>query len=272
MVTFLLLTLLQAPTTPAPAKPVLPTTTQPPPQAPSPTPPAARPRPVAPATTTLYVFVTDRGGAALGDVTVTLSGPVDREGKTGSDGALRLVGLRTGTYRLRFDRTGFTSFEKEVTWRSGVPAPEVAVSLNGAPAPPPPPAPPPTPDPAPPSPAPKLPPAGEMKAMALTDYIERNFISSKEPHKENVVGCSGVGQALLWQVREPWEGRQHPSADAMLYVIGGEGSLKLAATEVGLAAGSFAVVPRGTSYGFTRKGRNPLIVLAVLTGAPCAAD
>jgi hypothetical protein len=32
------------------------------------------------------------------------------------------------------------------------------------------------------------------------------------------------------------------------------------------------VVPRGTSYSFTRSGRNPLIVLAVLAGAPCDAD
>ena len=39
-----------------------------------------------------------------------------------------------------------------------------------------------------------------------------------------------------------------------------------------VAAGSFAVVPRGTSYGFTRRGRNPLIVLAFLAGAPCAGN
>ena len=94
--------------------------------------------------------------------------------------------------------------------------------------------------------------------MALLDYIERNFISSKEAHKENLVGCSGVGQSVLWQVREAWADRQHPSADAMMYVIGGEGSLRMDNRTSSLAAGSFAVVPRGTSYGFTRRGRNPL--------------
>ena len=108
--------------------------------------------------------------------------------------------------------------------------------------------------------------------MALPDFIERNFVSSREPHKENIVGCSGVGQAIVWQVRDPWEGRQHPSADAMLYVIGGEGALKVKDSEIALTAGSFAVVPRGTSYAFTRRGRNPLIVLAVLAGAPCAVN
>jgi hypothetical protein len=108
--------------------------------------------------------------------------------------------------------------------------------------------------------------------MALPDYIERNFISNKEAHKENIVGCSGVGQAMVWQVREAWTDRQHESADAMLYVIGGAGTLRLDGRDVTLAAGSFAVVPRGTGYGFTPRGRNPLIVLAFLAGAPCTGN
>ena len=56
----------------------------------------------------------------------------------------------------------------------------------------------------------------------------------------------------------------------MLYVIGGEGTLRLDDRDSTLGAGSFAVVPRGTGYGFTPRGRNPLIVLAFLAGAPCA--
>ena len=62
------------------------------------------------------------------------------------------------------------------------------------------------------------------------------------------------------------------SADAMIYVVAGDGALKLGDREINITNGSFAVVPRGTTYGFTRRGRNPLIVLAVLSGAPCAAE
>ena len=62
------------------------------------------------------------------------------------------------------------------------------------------------------------------------------------------------------------------SADGMLYVIGGEGSIKLEGREITVTAGSLTVVPRGATYGFTRRGRNPLIVLAILAGAPCAAE
>lgn len=264
MVALLLMAFLQAPVTPA--KPAPPPTTQ-----------APRPRPAATggATTSALFFITDPSGASIEGVTVTISGPVDREATSPSGGFTRVQGLRAGTYRARFTRDGFITFEKEFSWRSGTATPELPVTLNpapkvAAPAPPaaaaPPSAPPPT------ATTPKLPPPGAAKTLSLPDFIEKNFISGREGHKENMVGCSGIGQAVLWQVREPWDGRQHQSADGMLYVVGGEGSIKLEGREVTVTAGSFAVVPRGTTYGFTRRGRNPLIVLAVLAGAPCAAN
>ena len=263
MVTLLLLTLLQVPA--APAQPV--------PQPAAPAAPKPRPAaPAAPATTTALLFVTDRAGVPIENVTVSLSGPVERELKSPASGPTRVQGLRPGTYRVRFTREGFITFEKELVWRAGTAAPEIAVTLNAAPAPPPPPPPPPAaPAPAPPAtPESRLPPPGTPKTMGLPDFIENNFIPSRDAHKENIVGCSGDGQAIVWQVREPWDGRQHPAADAMLYVIGGDGTLKMGGSDITLAAGSFAVVPRGTTYGLTRRGRNPLIILAVLSGAPCA--
>lgn len=261
MVALLLLTLIQAPA--VPAQPAPPATTQ-----------APKPRPAAPAgggTTNAMFFITDPGGASIEGVKVAITGPVDREATSPQGGFTRVQGLRAGTYRVRFSHERFITFEKELTWRAGLAAPEMSVTLNPAP---PPPAPPPAPAAVapPPSATPKLPPPGPAKTLSLPDFIEKNFISGKDGHKENMVGCSGVGQAVLWQVREPWDGRQHESADGMLYIIGGEGSIKLEGREITVMAGSFAVVPRGTTYGFTRRGRNPLIVLAVLAGAPCAVD
>ena len=203
-------------------------------------------------------------------VTVHVMGPVDREVQSPASGPTRIDGLRAGTYRVRFTHERFITFEKEIVWRAGTAAPELSITLNAAPAPPPPP---PAPAPAPVvSATPKLPPPGAPKTVSLPDYIEKNFITNREPQKESLVGCSGVGQAMLWQIRDPWNGRQHDSADGMLYVVGGDGGLKLGDREFTVAAGAFIVVPRGTSYSLSRKGRNPLIVLAVLAGAPCAVD
>ena len=262
MVALLLLTLLQTaqpPATPPPA------TTKPAPAAQAP-----RPRASSSATTTALLFVTSTSGSPIEDATVTVTGPVDREVKTPASGPTRITGLRAGTYRVRFTHDDFITFEKEIVWRAGTAAPELSVTLNPAPEAP---APPPPPVVAKPEVvAPKLPPPGTPKTMPLIDYIEKNLITNREPQKQSVLGCSGSGQALLWQIREPWTGRQHDDADGMIYVIAGEGSLRLDDRDVKVTNGSFAVVPRGTSYSFTRGGRNPLIVLAVLSGAPCVAD
>ena len=263
MVALLLLTLAQTPGAPAQPPAPLPKTTVP-------AKPPAKPRATTGATTTAQLFITDSTGAPIEGVTVNVMGPVDREVQSAASGPTRIPGLRAGTYRVRFARDGFITFEKELVWRAGTAAPEVSVSLNAAPEPPKPATPPPAPKP---EPAPtKLPPPGTPKTMPLIDFIEKNLISGKEAQKENLIGCSGVGQALLWQVRDPWTGRQHESADVTVYVIAGEGTLRLGDRDVSVTNGSFAVVPRGTTYGFTRRGRNPLIVLAVLAGAPCAAD
>lgn len=251
---------------PAPAQTAKPAPTPAPAQAkPAQAKPTPARRPAAPAGTTLSITVTDSVGAVLDGVTVSLIGSTDRSGETSPEGQLRLLNVPAGTHRVRFEREGYYTFEREVIWRAGQPAPSLTVTLNAAP---PPPEPPPPPDP----PAPEfvLPPPSAPKTLALPDFIERNFIGTRETQKEDLVGCSGVGQAVVLQIREPVSGRQHTGADAMLYVIGGEGTLRLGESDITVSAGGFAVVPRGTTYGFTRRGRNPMIVLTFLSGPPCA--
>jgi hypothetical protein len=265
MVALLLLTLAQAPA--APAQP-----SAPPPKTTTAKPPQTRPRATSGATTTALVFVTDSKGAPIEGVTVSVMGPVDREVQSPMSGPTRITGLRAGTYRVRFTHDRFITFEKEIAWRAGTAAPELSVTLHDAPEPEPPPPPAPAPKPKPEPASTTLPPPGTPKTMPLIDFIEKNLISSKEPQKENLIGCSGVGQSLLWQIRDPWTGRKHDGADLSIYVIAGEGTLRLDDRDVSVTNGSFAVVPRGTSYGLSRRGRNPLIVLAALSGAPCAAN
>ena len=263
MVALLLLTLLQA--TPPAVKPATP-----PPTTPAPATQAPRPRPSGSATTTALLFITDGAGRMIENVTVNVMGPVDREVKSPASGPTRIDGLRAGTYRVRFTHEKFITFEKEIAWRAGTAQPELSITLTPAPEKP---APPPVVTPVVEKPAtPALPPPGTAKTLGVPEFIEKNFITNREPQKESLIGCSGVGQAMLWQIREPWTGRQHESADGMIYVVGGDGRLKLGEREFTVAAGAFAVVPRGTSYNLSRSGRNPLIVLAVLAGAPCAAD
>jgi mannose-6-phosphate isomerase-like protein (cupin superfamily) len=55
----------------------------------------------------------------------------------------------------------------------------------------------------------------------------------------------------------------------MYYVVAGEGTIRLNGRETPIVNGSFAIVPRGTSHGFVRRGNRPLILIAVLSGEPC---
>jgi mannose-6-phosphate isomerase-like protein (cupin superfamily) len=217
----------------------------------------------APAATTATMTVTDLSGAPLADVRVTLTGALDRSGSTQSNGTVKFDGLRPGTYRVRFDKEGFVLFERELDIRAGQPAPTPSVALSpGKAAAVPPPAPE----------APKaaaLPPPGKAVTVNVPDFLERNLITNTQPQKLSAISCSGLGNTVLWQVREPWENRQHEKAEAMLYVVAGEGTLRLGSADVPVVAGSFAQVPRGTTYSISRRGRNPIIILATLVGEPC---
>jgi mannose-6-phosphate isomerase-like protein (cupin superfamily) len=218
--------------------------------------------PPAAAPTTATITVTDLSGAPLADVRVVLTGSLDRSGSTQSNGTVRFDGLRAGTYRLRFEKPGFVQFEREIDVRAGQPAPTPSVALSPAAAPPPPPAP------EPPKTA-ALPPPGKAVTVNLPDYIERNLITATQPQKVSALSCSGLGNTVLWQVREPWENRQHEKADAMLYIVAGEGTLRLGSADVTVVAGSFTQVPRGTTYSVTRRSRTPVIILATLVGEAC---
>jgi mannose-6-phosphate isomerase-like protein (cupin superfamily) len=217
------------------------------------------------ASTTATITVTDLSGTPLPDVHVTLTGAIDRSGSTATNGTVKFDGLRPGTYRLRFDKEGYVLFEREIEVRAKQAAPNPSVALAPAPAvesaePPPPETPEPTP----------LPPPGKAITVNVPDFIERNFITSSQPQKVSEVGCSGLAHTVLWQVREPWENRRHETADAMLYVVGGEGSIRIGTADLTVRAGSFVQVPRATAYSVTRRGRNPIIILATLVGEPCS--
>jgi mannose-6-phosphate isomerase-like protein (cupin superfamily) len=249
------------------ADPQAPTpTTQPAPQtAPAPKPPAPRPRPApTTATGTLTVNISDGGGLPVQGVEVRLSGPLDREGTSLAGGIVRFLNLRGGDYRLRFAHSKFVLLERDVTMRSGG-SQTVDVMLSPAPD-----APEPAPAPAPaPETATSTAPAGEPRTVAVVDFVERNFISGRDPIKEDSLGCTASAKTTLVQVRDPLKERALPDADEVIYVVAGEGTLRLGNRDVALTATTLSVIPRGTVRGITRKGRNPLIFVSVLSGPPC---
>jgi mannose-6-phosphate isomerase-like protein (cupin superfamily) len=219
----------------------------------------------------MVITVTDPQGATLRGVHVEALGVADRTGETDESGSIRFANMRAGTYRLRFTGDGVIAFEREVAVRAGQTA-DVDVMLNPAPenagtqsSPPPPPSQPAA------AAAAQVGPAGEPKTLSILTLLEKELIR-REPRKESPLGCSGNARSTMIQINEQQPERLYDTSEAVYYVIGGEGTLRLAGRESAITTSDFVQVPRGTSHAFTRKGRRPLILFAVLSGEPCSAE
>jgi mannose-6-phosphate isomerase-like protein (cupin superfamily) len=211
----------------------------------------------------IAMLVTDPAGATLADVEVDVTGPSERNGRTNTSGQVNFAGMQAGTYRLRFSGPQVTTFEREVSLRAGQTA-TIDVTLNPAPPPreiikeaPPPPAA-----------APPVGPAGAPQTISLVDLLDKE-LDRKQPRRETLVACSGNTRSTLLQLNQDQPERLYEQAESTLYVIAGEGSLRIAGRDTRLMAGAFASVPRNTSFALAHRGRNPLILLSVLSGEPC---
>jgi hypothetical protein len=202
----------------------------------------------------------------IAGIQVELIGPVPRMADTNASGQVSLTALPVGTYRARFSGTEVITFEKEIVIRGGQTA-DVDVTLNPAPPPPPPP-PAPEPPPPPPPAAPEVGPAGQPRALPIPDLLEKEFVGS-QPRRETLLSCSGNTRTTMIQLNMPLPERLYDTADAAYYIIGGEGTVTIGGREQKVATNAFVSIPRGTVHAFTRAGRRPMILLAVLSGAPC---
>jgi mannose-6-phosphate isomerase-like protein (cupin superfamily) len=223
--------------------------------------PTVRRRPPAGVPVTVTITVTDSSGAPVGGakVSTTIDGaPKGTQATAG--GIARFLSVKPGEYLVRFEHDNFVSLERDIVVKGGAPF-DLTVALTPAPAPP-----------------PKAPepartsgnaPPGEARALSIVDFLETNRPNGHDPVRIDQLGCTASSKTTLLQIRDSLEEKSQPDSDEVLYVVAGEGTLRLGNKDVSLAAGGLAIVPRGTSRGLTRKGKNPLMVLSVVSGIPC---
>ncbi len=227
-------------------------------------------RPIVPLS--LQIVVNDHSGTGLEGVNIGVSGAERRQ--TSTDGRGRAtVPVSPGTYRLRFERERFITLERDVTIGRGQPA-TIMVALDAA-------LPPPAPVPAPvpvvaivPAPPPEPPPPavgdGPPIHVSIPAFLDKNFIG-RDPLKESVLGCTAGATTRVLQLRDSLALHTHADLDEILYVVAGEGVVRVSEETMTLAPGSLTVIPRGLPHTTERRGRNPLIVLSTLAGAACPA-
>jgi mannose-6-phosphate isomerase-like protein (cupin superfamily) len=104
--------------------------------------------------------------------------------------------------------------------------------------------------------------------MSILKYLDKNFVG-RDPFKETILACTPSATTRLLQLREPLAPHAHADADEILYVVAGEGVLRIAEEMTPVSSTSVSMIPRGLTHTLQRQGRNPLIVLSTLAGPRC---
>jgi hypothetical protein len=225
----------------------------------SPRPAVAPPRP-----TSVRISVKDQAGATVEGVRLLVSGTAGGgEYTTGAAGTAIVPIPKAGLFRVRCERDGFVTLEREFTVGNGVWNP-IDVVLNAAPPPPPPPPPPPTSKPE----TSKAAPSGPPMTMSIPDFVDKNFIG-REPVKESILACKPLETVRLLQMRENIAQHVHDRIDELIYVVAGEGAVRLGEEQNPIRAGSLVFVPNGSAHSIERRGKNPLIIVSTLVGPSC---
>jgi mannose-6-phosphate isomerase-like protein (cupin superfamily) len=209
---------------------------------------------------TFAVLVSDPSGAPITDVRVTMTGPVGRNGRT-EGGRLVFEDLPSGDYQFKFEKPGFEPADQTVTGKGTKPIP-VNVTLKPTPAPPPPP----------PVAAPPPPPTNHNDAkfvvLDMPAFVEKNYVG-RAAGKTTQMACGAGGSTTLIQVNEPIAEHVHADADEFIYVLAGEGTLRLGDRSESLGSGVFLMIPRGAAHAFAIGRKKPLVMVSTRAGEKC---
>ena len=213
----------------------------------------------------MAITVTDSQGMTLPGVHVEVVGASDRSAETNGSGQANFTAMQAGTYRLRLSGERVITFEKEVSLATGKPL-RASASLSAAPPPPPPP----KPEPAPAQPSTQPIPAGNYQPNVANfeSWIDSSFIG-RAPSKRLGAGCTASATSAMVQTNESIAERTRNDADETIYVVAGEGTLRMDGREHALNASSFVTIPRGTAHSIARRGSRPLMFVSTVSGPPC---
>jgi hypothetical protein len=103
----------------------------------------------------------------------------------------------------------------------------------------------------------------------VPSFLEKNFILGREALKESVLGCLADSTTRLLQIHDAVAEHTHADLDEIIYSVAGEGTIRLHSDSSPIEPGALTIIPRGVAHAIDRRGKNPLIVISVLSGGPC---
>ena len=207
---------------------------------------------------TFAILVSDPSGAPVPDAMVTVSGAASRTTRT-EGGRAVFEGLPVGDYLFHFEKDGYVPFERRVTGRGAKPI-DVKVTLTPIGLPPlkavgslPPP-----------------PPAVDARfvVLDLPAFIEKNYVG-RAAGRATPLACAAGGAGTLLQINEPVAEHTHADADEFVYVIAGQGTVRLGDRQETLGPGVFLMIPRRMAHTLTAGPKKPLVLMSVRAGEKC---
>ena len=107
--------------------------------------------------------------------------------------------------------------------------------------------------------------------VSIPDFLDKNYIG-RDPLKESVLGCLADSTTRLLQLHDAIGEHSHADLDEILYVVAGEGSIRVRGESRNVAAGVLSIIPHGQPHAIERRGKNPLTMLSMLSGSPCRSN
>lgn len=108
------------------------------------------------------------------------------------------------------------------------------------------------------------PPEGEARVEVALPEQALNIVGAGPVADANLHSDEDVTVNLL-RLTAPVVMHRHLESEEILYVVSGEGVLRLKGSDRALAAGDVVIVPRNTPHGFDPTGTQPAILLQLFT-------
>ncbi|MDO8596053.1 MAG: cupin domain-containing protein [Sulfuricaulis sp.] len=114
--------------------------------------------------------------------------------------------------------------------------------------------------------------SGKYNARDLDRLLEENKLAGGENIKVVTLSHSTRSAAMLVQVRDREPLHRHADSDITVFLLRGEGDMRIGKEALPVKAGSVIHIPRGTVHAYINRGPEPAAALVVYSPAPGPKD
>jgi len=113
---------------------------------------------------------------------------------------------------------------------------------------------------------------GKYSTMNLEKLLDENKLPVGENIKAVTLSRSNLSSHLLVQVREREPLHLHADSDITVFLLRGEGDIRLGKHSIAVKTGDVMHIPRGAVHAYINRGAEPAVAFVVYSPAPGPRD